>query len=120
MPARVLKAYRTQYPDPIQLARGDKVSLGKRDSDYPGWVWATSSVSGKSGWVPEQLLKTRGDEGEALRDYSAKELSVEEGDIVTVLEELLGWARIESSSGEVGWIPARHLARSLGQGDIPL
>ena len=120
MPARVLKSYTTQYPDPITIRKGDLVTLGKRDTDFPGWIWATSLESGKSGWVPEQFLRIRGDQAESLRDYSARELTVAEGSMVTVLEALLGWCLVESDSGDRGWIPQSHLARSVTPVDLPL
>ena len=119
MAARVLKSYTAQYPDPIQVTKGDRVRLGKRDSEFPGWIWATSLKTGNSGWIPEQLLSISGDEAEARRDYTARELSVVEGDIVMVLEELLGWAFVESA-GSTGWVPVRHLARSVSAVDLPL
>ena len=120
MPARVLKPYATQYPDPISVRRGETVALGKRDTDYPGWIWATSTVNGKSGWVPEHFLQIEGERASCLRDYSAKELSVSEGDIVTIREELLGWALVEAEAGGVGWVPQSHLARSVSPLDLPL
>jgi len=120
MPARVLKAYTTQYPDPIAIRRGDQVILGKRDTEFPGWVWATSLSTGKSGWVPERYLIVRGDQAESVRDYSARELDVAEGAMVTIVEELLGWSLVETGSGARGWIPQSHLARSVSPVDLPL
>jgi hypothetical protein len=120
MPARLLKSYTAQYPDPITLRKGDLVSLGKRDTEFPGWVWATSPADGRSGWVPEKYLAERGDQAEALRDYSARELTAREGDIVTVLEEVLGWALVRAGSGATGWVPQDHLARSVSPADLPL
>lgn len=120
MPARVLKSYTTQYPDPIEIQKGETVTLGKRDTDFPGWIWATSGKTGKSGWVPEPFLIIRGDQAESRRDYSARELSVLEGDIVTVVDELLGWALVEVESGVRGWVPQSHLARSVSAVDLPL
>ena len=96
------------------------MSLGKRDTDFPGWIWATSLASGKSGWVPEQFLSIDGDRAQSLRDYSARELSVSEGEIVTIREELLGWALVETESGASGWVPGSHLARSVTPLDLPL
>jgi hypothetical protein len=119
MPARVLKSYTTQYPDPIAFGKGEVVALGKRDTEFPGWIWATSEVTGKSGWVPEHFLAIEGDRGISLRDYSAKELRVTEGEIVTVLEELLEWALVQNEHGARGWVPLKHLARSVSPTDLP-
>ena len=121
MRARVLKAYETQYPDPIELRAGESVSLGTKDHDYPGWIWATSTTTGKAGWVPEHFLSAgSGDQATARRDYSARELTVAEGVIVNVIEELLGWALVETESGKTGWVPQTHLARSGSPQDLPL
>lgn len=120
MRARILKAYQAQYPDPIVLQSGAVVSLGKTDPEFPGWIWATSLISGKSGWVPEPFLARDGDEARCLREYSARELDVREGDLVSVLEELSGWAWVESESGLTGWVPQSHLARSVTPLDLPL
>ena len=120
MRARVLKTYRTQYPDPIEIRTGELVSLGTKDQEFPGWVWATSLSTGKSGWVPEQFLIVRGDQAESVRDYSARELDVAEGAMVTIVEELLGWSLVETDSGARGWIPQSHLASSVSPVDLPL
>lgn len=118
--ARILKTYQTQYPDPIELTTGEVVFLGMKDPDFPGWIWATSAASGKSGWVPEQFLAMDGSEARSLREYSARELTVSEGDLVTVLDELLGWAWVESEAGARGWVPQTHLARSVTPSDLPI
>jgi uncharacterized protein YgiM (DUF1202 family) len=115
-----VKAYQAQYPDPIVLDAGDTVALGKTDPEFPGWIWATSVGNGKSGWVPESFLARAGDEARSLREYSARELDVREGDLVSVLEELSGWARVESESGLTGWVPLSHLARSVTPLDLPI
>ena len=119
MPARVLKSYTTQYPDPIVLSKGDAVVVGERDTDFPGWIWATAVATGKSGWVPEHFLLITGELAESRRDYSARELTVSEGDIVTIREEILGWALVETEAGGAGWVPLSHLARSSSSLDLP-
>jgi hypothetical protein len=118
--ARLLRDYQAQYPDPIEVRTGDIVILGMKDSEFPGWIWATSTVSEKSGWIPEEFLTTDDDRGTARRDYSAKELSVSEGQMVDVVEELLGWALVEVEPGRRGWVPIGHLARSGSPTDLPL
>jgi hypothetical protein len=70
--------------------------------------------------VPEHFLTLRGDQAESLRDYSARELCVDEGDLVTLVEELLGWALVHTESGFRGWVPRDHLARSVSPMDVKL
>jgi uncharacterized protein YgiM (DUF1202 family) len=51
-------------------------------------------------------------EGESCilqRPYTATELSVEEGEAVTVLLTESGWAWATNESGESGWVPLEHL-----------
>jgi Variant SH3 domain len=116
--ARVTRSYRTQYPDPIVLEPGDIVHLGERDPNFPGWIWGTSAM-GKSGWIPEHFLDVKGDTGAATQAYDAHEIDLDEGEIVSVMEELLGWALVEGE-GKRGWIPSLHLARSFDPVDLPL
>lgn len=35
---RVLKSWQITYPDPIRGRTGDRLTLGCRDDEYPGWV----------------------------------------------------------------------------------
>jgi hypothetical protein len=110
----VSKSYQVQYPDPIEVRTGDRLILGHADPEHPGWVWAVSTVSDKAGWVPEEYFATEDTGAMARRDYSAREVSVAEGDIVNVLEELAGWVVVETREGNNGWIPKSHLNLSAG------
>ena len=116
--ARVLKTRPVQYTDPVAFEPGDSLRLGKHDSEYPGWIWATS-VNGKQGWIPESYVSVAGDVGTALRSYTAREIAVTEGDIVSVEVELLGWAWVRRQNSD-GWMPLSHLARSVLPIDLPL
>lgn len=46
------------------------------------------------------------------RDYTATELSVEEGETVTVSFEESGWGWATNESGQSGWVPIEWLAAS--------
>ncbi len=120
MPAQVIRNYDPKYPDPIELKAGERVRLGARDIEYPGWIWGTSARDGRSGWIPESFLRVSGEEGEALRDYRAHELSVKSGEMVHVVEEALGWALVTTNDDRQGWIPLDCLAQSVSPFDIPL
>lgn len=50
----------------------------------PGWWWCTAP-DGRSGWVPVDLLRRHGAEGEVLEDYDATELTVRLGEEVRVI-----------------------------------
>jgi hypothetical protein len=101
---RAIKAWAVTYPDPIRGAAGDRLALGRRDEEYPGWVWATA-VDGRAGWVPESWLRVERDVSVLLRDYTAAELALEPGDIVA--GELVegGWLWATAADGQVGWVP---------------
>ena len=54
---RVKLEYRVEYRNPIELAAGDRVIVGREDDEFPGWKWCKAS-NGREGWVPLELLFT--------------------------------------------------------------
>jgi hypothetical protein len=42
----------SRYPNPVELSRGDRVVLGKRDTEYPGW-FRIIDQRGNEGWAPK-------------------------------------------------------------------
>jgi len=106
--ARVIKAYRSAYPDPLILKEGDKVRIEERPTEWSGWLWGIDG-SGKGGWIPERYLVRDKDTGILNRDYNAAELTVSEGDIFELLETESGWARCRNSSGKKGWLPVDNI-----------
>ena len=60
--------------DPIEIAPGEKVSVGHEDDEFPGWKWCKAR-DGCEGWVPVELLSNEGTEAIVLYDYSARELA---------------------------------------------
>jgi uncharacterized protein YgiM (DUF1202 family) len=106
--AIVTSAHRTQYADPIRLKAGDKVTVGKRDEEYPGWIW-TTVASGKSAWAPEELLEVSGTDAVARVDYESTELNTEAGEAVRVMRETLDWAWVKNTAGAEGWVPLETL-----------
>jgi SH3-like domain-containing protein len=106
--AVLLRDYRTQYHDPVRFARGERVQVGARDTEWPEFLWATDAA-GRSGWVHQSYLD--GDHGDvaAARDYSARELHADAGQQVRLIEPAGGWWWAEDARGEQGWLPARDL-----------
>jgi hypothetical protein len=104
----VVADHAATYSDPIILRRGDAVEIGKCDDEWPGWIWCTN-VQGKSGWVPEAFLRMEHGRAFAAGDYDARELNVQVGDRLTVLEEESGWLLCRSETGSVGWVPAKNV-----------
>ncbi|MGH3145544.1 MAG: SH3 domain-containing protein [Rubrobacter sp.] len=108
---RVLTDYRAAYPDPIVMKAGERLRVGEADEDNDAWVWCTGS-SGKSGWVPVAYVRRDGDVGTALRDYSARELSVRTGDALDALDEEAGWVLARDPRGHLGWVPLENVERA--------
>ncbi|MCJ7713441.1 hypothetical protein MUO66_03160, partial [Candidatus Bathyarchaeota archaeon] len=86
--------------------KGELLIIGKRDTEYKGWVWITVN-SGKQGWAPIQYLQIK--EGpntaEVKQDYNAKELDTILGEELTLHYELNDWGWVEKRDGSIGWIP---------------
>ena len=101
----VVTSHKSDYPDPIQFSKSDMLVLGKRDAEYPGWIWVTT-LDNNEGWAPESLIeRTSSNSGTALAEYTARELDTNIGDLVMCTSELHGWLWIEKDNGESGWVP---------------
>jgi kynurenine formamidase/ribosomal protein S18 acetylase RimI-like enzyme len=99
------------YPEPLRLRAGERVQVGPEYDGNPqwrGWLWCTAA-SGRSGWVPKDLLRITGGEGVAAADYDAAELSVAAGTPVRVDRIRNGWAWAEAPGGDAGWVPFEGL-----------
>ncbi|MBU0509237.1 hypothetical protein KKH27_10415 [bacterium] len=104
---RVVESYTASNPDPLNVRMGEKVTLGKRDDEWPGWIWCTDA-RGQSSWIYESLLQIAGDHALMKEDYDATELTVSEGEELTVLRSVGGWLLCETENGEKGWIPEKN------------
>ncbi|MCL1634690.1 SH3 domain-containing protein [Luteimonas sp. SX5] len=104
--ARVIAEHRAPDRPAIQVAPGDAVTLGERDSDWPQFVWATLA-SGLGGWIPSALFDAEHGNATAQKEYDTRELNADVGEIVTLHYELADWWWAENAQGASGWIPAR-------------
>jgi hypothetical protein len=105
----VIKDYEAQYPDPIQARAGDEVSVDpSKETDILGWVWCTNRVA-KSGWVPIAYLEIEGDRGRILYDYSAIELTVHTGEVLTVHKTESSFHWVTNENGKQGWVPIENV-----------
>jgi uncharacterized protein YgiM (DUF1202 family) len=97
------------YTDPLTVRAGETLTVGRRDDEWPGWVWVTNEAR-KSGWMPEAFVEVLAEErGKVRRDYTARELELREGETVTVLDNESGWFWAQTADGRTGWAPASHL-----------
>ena len=94
---------------PIQLAPGEPVMVGDRDTDWPAFVFVTAA--GGQGWVPARYLSA--DAGAAVVElgYDTTELAVATGQEVTVVErdDESGWWWCRTDNGSEGWVPVSVL-----------
>jgi SH3-like domain-containing protein len=104
---RVKLARTIQYSDPLSVAAGEKVMVGREDNEFPGWRWCKAS-NGHEGWIPIELLSDQGAEAMVLSDYSARELAVQSGEEVAIEDRRHDWLLVRNAQGECGWIPASH------------
>lgn len=105
----VTTAHRPPERAPITIRPGDRLRTGERDTEWPAFVFVSTEQGG--GWVPERLLETSGPSVTPLVEYCTKELAVEPGEPLTVVDADLGsgWVLCEDEGGEKGWVPARNV-----------
>jgi len=108
---RVIKDYKSPYPDPIVFQKGEKVEIChefKEDLDWKNWIWCKGK-NDKKAWIPEQYLDIDGRNGVLNRTYDAKELSVQTGEMLVVYEIVNGFGMSEKPDGTKGWVPMKNL-----------
>ncbi|MHA3964025.1 MAG: SH3 domain-containing protein [Candidatus Thorarchaeota archaeon SMTZ1-45] len=107
---KVIKNHRSEFQVPLVVKKGEIVEGQERETDLEGWLWCRNS-SGAHGWVPKAYLESTSKSGQFqfIRDYNARELTIEAGKEVLVLDEESGWAWVRTSLGDEGWIPLRNL-----------
>src|SRR5438093_13301542 len=102
---RIKIEHRIEYPDPLRVAAGERVNVGREDAEFPGWKWCKPS-DGREGWVPAELLSNEGAETTVLQAYSARELAVRPGEEVIVEESRHEWLLVRNALEERGWMLA--------------
>lgn len=107
---KVIKSHVNEFRIPLIAAKGEIVQGEKRETKYEGWLWCQNSA-GVNAWVPETHLEKISDSGQFqfLKDYNSRELTIDEGQEVIVLDEDSGWAWVRTTLGEEGWIPLENL-----------
>ena len=113
---RVVKDYRSAYPDPLVLRTGEKVTVEKKKTEWDGWLWCTTE-KGKKGWVPEKYLEIEGSKGRACRDYDGTELTAAKGESLEIFEEESGWIWCRTEHGRYGWIPEENVRIESRKGE---
>ncbi|WP_164978606.1 SH3 domain-containing protein [Pseudoxanthomonas composti] len=109
--ARVTVDHRPPDRAPIRVKRGDVVTLGERDTDWPDFIW-TTLAQGLGGWIPLNVFDLDADtsaSATAREDYDTRELAADAGQLITVEREHAGWWWAFDAQGRSGWIPARSI-----------
>lgn len=111
---RAVKSYDEAPDNPISLKAGEEVSILEEsdpEGDWPNWLFC--KVEGKEGWVPKQIIESRGEKGRILEDYYAREFNLAPGDIIIGEKELNGWVwgLKKGSSDSFGWAPLNCLEK---------
>lgn len=90
---------------PLSIRPSEKVHVGERDTQWPAFVFVTSSSG--SGWVPARYIEVHGETGTVLTSYNTVELPAVEGETVEVLHDDVesGWSWCRNTDGQEGWIP---------------
>ena len=107
---KVIKNHKGEFHTPLIATKGEIVGGEERETEFEGWLWCKNS-SGVQGWVPRTYLEPASESGQFqfLQDYNARELTIEAGQEVIVLDEESGWAWVRTTLGEEGWIPLDNL-----------
>jgi len=94
---------------PLQLAVGERVLVGDRDSEWPEFVFVTAAHG--TGWVPARHLSASSGAGVVQTPYDTTELRTEIGDVLKVVVQDLesGWLWCRSRNGREGLVPAKTL-----------
>ena len=101
---KVMQAHKPSDPDGLTGSAGEWLTFERRPTKYQGWLWCHNN-NGAQSWVPEAWLKIEGEQAILLRDYSARELSVVIGELVTVELSQSEWAYCRKKNGKLGWLP---------------
>ena len=113
MKYQVIKRHQSEFPNPVIISRGEKLVIGEKYEENKAWNdWYFCETEDRNkGWVPKQVLQWLGGSvGEALEDYSARELNAEEGEVLAGSQALNGWIWCRNpASGEQGWVPVENL-----------
>lgn len=107
----VVESWTATYPEPIQVAAGETIELDGRTDVWDGhtWLWAKSR-DGKEGWVPDCIISETGPIA-ATENYTAMELTCQEGQTLTAQRNLHGWVFCSNGEGQKGWVPKRNLSK---------
>ncbi|MGC9385101.1 MAG: SH3 domain-containing protein, partial [Kosmotogaceae bacterium] len=109
---KVTKTFVSDMESFIELEEGERVIPGKLyegNKNWINWIFCKKVDSEGAGWVPLQLIDTKGETATAKEHYSAREMNVYKGENVNGIKRLNGWIWCMKENGNEGWIPEENL-----------
>lgn len=105
--ALVVAGFDAKYPEQMAIDAGQELTVIHGD-DWPGWLLC-QNADGKQGWVPEKIVKITGGTAVAQQPHDAREISMQEGEIVRIERIETGRAWVTDMTNETGWVPLKNL-----------
>lgn len=107
--ARAAVAHEIPDRSPLEVAPGDLVEVGERDTTWTAFVYVMCERG--EGWVPARHLAEEGGRMVVLASYDTTELATSVGELLEIVErdDESGWLWCRSERGEEGWVPADTL-----------
>ena len=105
---KVIADYKSPFPDPLKLQKGNAVHVEEKESEWPGWIWCISK-EGNQGWAPYNYLEIQGKNATVLQDYDATELTVTLGEELIIEDQESGWVWVSNKEGKRGWVPIKNV-----------
>jgi hypothetical protein len=108
-----IRPWNSNAPYQLEVKKDDFVTIRKYDDrpEWKDWIWCETSSS--SGFIPHNLIEEVNENtGKVLEDYTAKELGVGAGEVITGIKKHQGWVfGINDISKEQGWLPNEILLK---------
>ena len=100
---------------PIQVTPGQRVQAGRRDTEWPAFVFVTTEEG--AGWVPGRHLDTSSEPAVVLTAYDTTELPTTAGEELALIEsdDPSEWGWVRNAAGREGWVPLRTVEPVPGQ-----
>ncbi len=111
---RVIKKYKRSSANPIKLLAGENIELLEESDPMGEWpYWILCRGAGKEGWVPKQIIDSKGSTGVIIEDYDATEFNLSVTEIIVAIKELNRWiwGYKESDPEVLGWTPLNCVER---------
>jgi Variant SH3 domain len=108
----VIEAHEIPQRPPLSLAAGDVVAVGRRDDDWPAFVFVTAARG--SGWVPSRYVAVETGHAVVVTAYDTTELPTRVGETLDVVgrDDESGWLWCRSADGrEAGSQPDAPIHR---------